>query len=118
LCIWCHEALKIIAARPDANTISAGGEFWISGEDNRQLFVTVKRFLTANDNTVPYIELSTHSSEPIVTIGGLMNSGLTPVKVFRNRISGGPNTENLLLVFGEKRQIFAWVVVTGSLNGY
>jgi hypothetical protein len=45
-----------------------------------------------------------------------MNSGLTPVKVFRNRVSGGPNTANLLLVLGEKQQILAWVVATGSLN--
>jgi hypothetical protein len=111
-----EEALKIIAERPDANTISVDGQFWIAGESNRQLFVTVKRFLPAEDDTVPSVELSTHSSKPILPIGELMNSGLTPIKVFRNRVSGGPNTENLLLVLGEHQQIFAVVVVTESLN--
>ena len=110
------KALEMITTLPQVRLSDIGGDYWIEGRNNNRIYLRIRRVLPNKDNTVSTVELSTYSSEPIVTIGELINSGLIPIKVFRNRVSGGPNTENLLLVLGENQQVLAVVVATGSLN--
>jgi hypothetical protein len=74
--------------------------------------VRVARTAPNAGDYVSYIELTTQMEKGVITLGQLLKQYGVPARVFRNPVAG-PNTVNLLLVFGERHQIFAALSIIG-----
>ncbi len=102
---------------PNAKRINES-EFWVSQENtDGRLLLSVQSGDPRDGHYVHRIDLNTmdRSGITITTLGELFDAGFVPIQVFRSRVSG-PNTVNLLLVLGEKRQIIARIAPTGKVE--
>lgn len=100
---------------PQAQITDESSSFWVSGDDNTKIFITIKKALPNPTNNVLSVELSTHSEGKIISLGEMLDAGLTPQKVFLGRVSG-PNAANLLIVFGDKEQIVGQIAAIDAVD--
>lgn len=83
--------------------------------NDNQFFVAFDGVDSRLGTKVEQIDISLLTNKgSIITLGDLINAGYVPEKVFRNRVSGGPNTANLLVVFDN--QIVSRLLATNQIN--
>jgi hypothetical protein len=64
---------------------------------------------------VKQIQASTDGKSKLTTLGAMITAGFVPTRVFRSKVSG-PDSINLLIVFGTDQQIIAYVGATKRVS--
>jgi hypothetical protein len=108
------EAIRLLRAIvPKDHFVDEAG-FWLDREDGSRINGRLNTTISAGDY-IGSIELSTWGEGQITSLGDMLDADYEPVKVFRHR-SNGPNTVNLLVIFGNDMQIAANVIGTQKLD--